>query len=301
MQQTAVQRALQPPDRPSPKDTEYFDMTAGDEAQALGAGLDEKGKSFKIYDEMMANKRAKLASILAEKALTNKDKTDEMINLRKQADELEEPSYTRLKEQEIKQAQLASILEEQALKNKDKTDETIALGSAAASSSGYAAAGSSTAIVPVGATTQGPEAPPRYFLRGGHRRTDSSTSTISAVSAKSATSTASTVAIPKQMRTHIDIDVLIGLATERRREWNLSDDIDNLELSMEISELMYKIEKLKTKHIAFKKELRVESRTGRKVKKSKAQEDKDTDEAIDVSKAYVVAKKRLMNIMEMPE
>ena len=74
----------------------------------------------------------------------------------------------------------------------------------------------------------------------GHRRTDSSTSTASAASGASATPTATTVAIPKQPTKQTqDIYVLIEVARERRREWNRSDDNDKVQLSMEMSDLIY--------------------------------------------------------------
>ena len=250
MQQTAVQRALQPPARPSPKGPEQFDMAAVEEEPALADQFDERDAGFEKYQAEQAKKRARIAA-------KNKE----------------------------------------ALAKPGQIDDMMVLGSAAASSSGYGV-GSSTAIVPVSATTQEPEDPPRYYLRGGHRRTDSATSAASATSAISATSTATTVAIPKQMRKQIDIDILIKVAKDRRREWNQSEDIDKIELSMEISDLMYKIEKLRSGIIPNIEELR----SGRKSKsKSKTKADEDTAAAVAASAADIVAKKRLMDIMEMPE
>ena len=66
---------------------------------------------------------------------------------------------------------------------------------------------------------------------------------------------------------------MITVARDRRREWNLSDDIDKVELSMEISDLIYKSEKLRS--------------------------NKNKNQAGGL--AYIAAKKRLIEIMEMPE
>ena len=105
----------------------------------------------------------------------------------------------------------------------------------------------------------------------GHRRTDSSTS---AASATSATSTATTVAIPKQpIKQSADIYVLIEVARERSRAWNRSDEDDKVELSMEISDLIYQIGEF----------MKPEGNL------------KPTD-----GKAYIKAKKSLIEIMEMP-
>ena len=67
---------------------------------------------------------------------------------------------------------------------------------------------------------------------------------------------------------------MITVATDRRREWNLSDDIDKVELSMEMSDLMYKSEKLRSNKT-------IKNQAG--------------------GLAYIAAKKRLIEIMEMPE
>ena len=140
-------------------------------------------------------------------------------------------------------------------------------------------AGSSTAIAPVGVRTQEFEEPIFGNLRGTpgmfrHRRTDSSTSTASAVSAASAASTATTVAIPKQpTRKTPDLYVLPEVARERKREWNRSDSDDKVQLSMEISDLIYQIGVLTNT--------------------------KDYHKPA-VDKAYITGKKRSIYIMEMP-
>ena len=293
MQQTVVQRAMQPSVRPSPSGPETFDM--GDE-------------------------------------------DDEDWTLKKGDVELEAPSFTRMKERErvirereiksksdeaeAKRARLASIGEE-AVSTPDQTADMVASSSAAAaSSSGYgsaAAADTDEVSVRVRAqaleeqiqgnlrggvvakpttSTQGNLRAPRYDWRqvAQHRRSDSETSTASAVSAASAVSTATTVAIPKQMRAQIDIDIVLAAALDRRIAWNKSNDIDKVEISMEISTLMRNIEK----SVATITE--INTRIKSKIKyKTKAAESKDRDTVDALSKAYVVSKKRLMDIMELPE
>ena len=222
---------------------------------------------------------------------------------------------------------------EEELATPGREDNMMELGAAAAAASGYGAGAASssgpaaaadtghisdTAVVPIKARTQAFEEQIKGNLRGGmvagptprwgtgaarvpwstyHKRSDSGASTASATSAASAASTATTVAMPKQMREQIDIDILINLAKDRRREWNKSEDIETIELSMEVSDLMYKIEKLRSGIIPKIEELR----SGHKSKtKSKTKEAEDTAAAIAASAASIKAKKRLMDIMEMP-
>ena len=199
IQQTAVQRALQPVARAIPSGLEQFDVAAGEEIPAIQEQVDERAASYERFKWQSATKRARLVSI-----------------------------------------------SEEELASQGQIDDMMALGSAAASLSGYDA-GSSTTIVPVRVRTQEFEELTSSNLRGtpqvvGHRRTDSSTLTASAASAASAVSTATTVAIPKQpTKTSPNMYGLIEVAKERRRVWNRSDEDDKVQLSMGISNLMYQL------------------------------------------------------------
>ena len=231
IQQTALQRALQPVARAIPSGLKQFYMAAGEEETAVGGQVEVEAASYTRFKEQQAKKRARLAAI--------------------SADDLATP---------------------------EQLDDMMAFGSSAVSSSGYDA-GSSTAIVPLRVRTQTVEEPPSGDLRGlpwrlGHRRTDSSTSTESVVSATSGVSTATTVATPKQpAKKPPDLNVLLEVAEGRRRDWNRSDSDDKVQLSMEISDLIYQIGVL-TNSVEYHKPA--------------------------VARAYIKAKKRLIEIMEMP-
>ena len=254
MQQTAVQRAMQPIARPIPTGLEQFDMAAGEEASALGVQVDEAAASYARHEERVKRSRRRLVSI-SEEELAAPGQIDDMMASRSAA---------------------------AAAAGADA-------GSAAASSSGYAAGTvaatdsghiSDTATVPIKPRTDAFEELTTNNLRGtsrvwvgGHTRKDSTGSTISAESARTAASTATTVAMP-QKEVPSDIDQLIEVARVRRRILNLRQSDEEVQLSMEISDLIYQIEKLRNspKYIN-----------------------------LSIQAAYKKAKLRLMEIMEMPE
>ena len=285
MQQTAVQRAIQPAARSIPSGLEQFDMAAGEETSALeDEGYTRVKQMQAKSDEIRANK-ARLASV-AEEDLATPGREDDMIALGAAA------------------------------------AAASGYGTGGASSSSSAAAadtdvGSSTAIIPVSARTQALEEVIQGSLRGGvvpssairwgsnkpkmgwgfyHRRDDSGASTESATSAVSATSTATTVAIPTattvaippRMSEATDIQVLIGVARERRVAWNLSNDIEKIRISMRISDLIVQIENL----IKLKGKFRTDPETGHRVKTPiwKVAYDKMQEATVE-----------LIKIMQMPE
>ena len=293
MQRTAVQRAMQPVARPIPTGVQQFDMAAGEETQVLGEELDEKGKSYQRYEDKMAKKKARLAAI-SEEELTAPGQIDDML---------------------AKSSAAAAA-------------SGYGTGSASSSSSAAAAdtdVGASTAIVPVSARTQaleeviqvtqgnlrggvvpaspihwGPKVPPPK--KGGgfyHKRSASGASTESATSGVSATSTATTVAIPtvptvptvaipQQISSSKDLQILLDVARDRRREWNKSNDVAKVRISMNISDLIYQLEQL----IKLEGKFRTDPETGHRVK----------------TPIWSVAKKKtdeytleLIKIMQMPE
>ena len=230
MQQTAVQRAMQPVARPIPTGTEQFDMGDGEEDAALEAPSYTLQKEMQRKAEETRAKRARLTSI-SEEELAAPGQIDEMMA-------------------ERAAAAAASTAD-------------FSYGSAAASSSGYGG-GSSTAIVPVGARTQAIEEQIQGNLRGGvvpaalrptrydwsraaqHRRSDSGASTESAASAASAVSTATTVAIPPQIQQKMDIDTLVHISRQLRVALNARNTDDDAQLAMEIMTHLLIIEKLRS-------------------------------------------------------
>ena len=191
IQQTAVQRAVQPVARPIPMGLEQFDMAAGDEAVNTQDKVDENAVGYERFKGLRAKTRARLVSI--------------------SEDELATPG---------------------------QIDAMMALGSSAASSSGYDA-GSSADIVPVRVRTQEFEALTISSVRGtprvvGHSRTDSTASTASAASA---VSTATTVAIPPHIRQQSDIDILVEVSKERQMILNQKNTVEDCQLAMEITAL----------------------------------------------------------------
>ena len=124
-----------------------------------------------------------------------------------------------------------------------------------------------------------------------HTRSASGASTEPATSAVSATSTATTVAIPTattvaippRMSEATDIQVLIGVARERRVAWNLSNDIEKIRISMRISDLIVQIENL----IKLKGKFRTDPETGHRVKTpiwivARAKMQEATEELLDI-------------------
>ena len=229
MQQTAVQRALQPVTFTIPTGITQFDMADGEEETNLQEQEGEARSMTSWKRGMLQRKRARLQTV-AEDALAVPDQIDDMMR----------PS------------------------------------SAGAASSGD---GSSTALVDVRATTQVFEDLTGHNLRGslgrfGHRRTDSSGSTASAVSAASAASAASTVAMPTQIKPKaIDIDTLIAICNERKTVLNQQNTVDDSQLAMEITTNIVSINRLRSNE-------KYRTNAG--------------------GKAYVKAKKRLIEIMDMP-
>ena len=78
IQQTAVQRALQPAARVIPSGLEQFDMAVGEEEPASQEQVDEGAASYARYRERTANKRARLVSISEDK-LAKPGQIDDMM------------------------------------------------------------------------------------------------------------------------------------------------------------------------------------------------------------------------------
>ena len=107
----------------------------------------------------------------------------------------------------------------------------------------------------------------------------------------------------------MDVEILIKVAKERRRVWNTSGDDTKEQDSKELAALIFQIETLmagRIRAIAEAKELhkakmKSKSKYTREIDKFSLVDFYDTPADIAAQKAFVRAKKRVMDIMEKPE
>ena len=199
------------------------------------------------------------------------DTTDTDENLRRQMEENEELLEEGRRVKKRREDYLHGNLE---TAEPDQIGEMIGLGSSAASGSGYTRD-------TVRARTQAFEEQTSTNLRGsvGRRSTDStasgpsSSSAGASSSAAAAASSALSVAIPPHPQSSINIDILVQVSKERIRELNQKNTVDDSQLAMETDTLIRIIEKLRSNQ-------KYKTKAG--------------------GLAYVKAKKRLIEIMDMP-
>ena len=220
IQQTAVQRAMQPVARPIPTGLEQFDMAAGEKEAAYEA---PSYTLQKVRQRESDAKRARLAGI-GEDAVYTPDKTDAMMATSSAA------------------------------------ASSSGYGGAAASASGYGDGDSAALVPVRVRTQEFEERAtgnlrgtgnlraPRYDSSRAtqHRRSDSGASTESATSAVSAVSTATTVAIPAQVQPKMDLETLIKAAKHFRTILNDRDEIEDSKLSGEITTNILIIETMRS-------------------------------------------------------
>ena len=211
IQQTAVQRAVQPVARSIPSGLEQFDMAAGEEEPAIQEQVDERAARYERYKEQQAKKRARLVSISEEELATPGQIDDMMASSSAAASSsgYDAGSSTAI----VPVSARTQAFEEQIQGNLR------------------------------GSRWEGPEPPwgrgrikepIRWTWAGQHRRSDSAASTESAASAASAASTATTVAIPPQIQQQMDIDTLVHISKQLRVLLNQRNTDDDAQLAMEI-------------------------------------------------------------------
>ena len=277
MQQTAVQRALQTP-RPMPSGLEQFDTADTDES--LQEQMDETEELLEEGRRVKRQREDYLHGIIENEA--NADQIDDIIQLGSSA--AASSGYSR----DTVRARTEEF-EAQTTRNLRGTPaKGLVAGQGSGSGSGSGSA--STQPSPPGQTIVTQQAmalyqagrrpvtvvgPPSttvpYTVRMG---TASEASVAKASSASASASSASSVsrattisALPR------DIYVLLADAKRRRTELNATNEVDKVQLAMEISDLIYQINLLTNS--------------------------KDYHKPV-AGRAYIKAKKRLIEIMDMP-
>ena len=244
MQQTAVQRALQTP-RPMPSGLEQFDTADTDEN--LQRQIDEHEELLEEGRRVKQRREDYLRGVLE---TPEPDQIADMISLGSSA--AASSGYTResvrARTQAYEDQTSHNLRGTPAVAARTSTDSTAS--GPTSSSAAAAASGPSSSSAAAAATTA------------------LGTAAIPPSSSQSSASAATTITAKPQ-----DIYVLLEEAKERRRLWNRDDDFEKVQLSMEISDLIFQINKLTTRG-DYRRPA--------------------------VGAAYVKAKRRLLAIMEMP-
>ena len=276
MQQTAVQRALQTP-RPMPSGLEQFDTADTDES--LQEQMDETEELLEEGRRVKRQREDYLHGIIENEA--NADQIDDIIQLGSSA--AASSGYSR----DTVRARTEEF-EAQTTRNLRGTPaKGLVAGQGSGSGSGSGSA--STQPSPPGQAIISQEAWARYRTGGPVTVVGPPSTTVpytirmgtaseaSAAKASSASASASSASSGSRATTISalprDIYVLLADAKRRRTELNATNAVNNSQLAMEISDLIYQINLLTNS--------------------------KDYHKPV-AGRAYIKAKKRLIEIMDMP-
>ena len=298
MQQTAVQRAMQTP-RPIPSGVEQFDMA--DTEEELQRQIDETQDLLEAARIERKRKAAVMQGVV-DTELMSTGQIDDMIEMA--ASRVDLSGYRR----ETVAARTKEY-EDQTTRNLRGTPREYVVREIAASSVATASGATSSEPTSSVAERQAAAAALRtrqtpvifnreLFTRYNRPGPGTTVIVASGPSSSSSAAAAATTSLETPARSQLtalgtaarppastvsgttvsnpyDIYILLAEARERRRLWNNSDDIPKIQLSMEISDLILQLNKLRG---------RADAKTNRLV-----------------SEEYNKAKLRLITIMEMPE